>query len=57
MKIENIISLFIDYTRDVKRYSPNTVRAYKTDLEDFNQYCRSCDKNELTSISDRFVLS
>ncbi len=57
MKIENIISLFIDYFRDVKRYSPNTVRAYKTDLEDFNQYCRSFDKNELTSISDRFLLS
>lgn len=57
MKINNIIKIFIDYINEVKRYSPNTIRAYKTDLEDFSKYCQSLAKDDPELITDRVLQS
>jgi site-specific recombinase XerD len=57
MKIENLVKLFIDYVKDVKRYSPNTVKSYSSDLEDFLEYCKEKGKNEIVELNERFIKS
>ncbi|HTM98001.1 MAG TPA: site-specific integrase, partial [Pedobacter sp.] len=41
-----LISSFLTYLKDEKRYSPHTLVAYETDLRQFEQYLQ--DSFELT---------
>ena len=36
------IELFLKYLSSVKRYSENTIIAYKADLYQFYEFCGSC---------------
>lgn len=44
------IASFLSYLKDVKRYSPHTLTAYKEDLGQFEAYCRTI--NDVRAISD-----
>ena len=43
----NQISEFIDYIRNIRKYSEHTIRSYNTDLIQFSKYLYKCDKKLL----------
>lgn len=50
------IELFLKYLEDVKRYSPHTVTAYKTDLHQFWEFCKMEEGNEdLSRITTKLI--
>jgi len=57
MRIEQVVEAYIIYLRNIRRYSPNTIKSYKADLYDFTKYCSDNNKSEMTSINERFVKS
>ena len=38
-----VISDFLEYIKNVRRYSSHTIRAYSHDLDDYYSFCRSFD--------------
>ncbi len=57
MKIDQIVEGYIIYLRNIRRYSPNTIKSYKSDLSDFINYCNDNNKIEITLINERFIKS
>jgi integrase/recombinase XerC len=57
MKIDQIVEGYIIYLRNIRRYSPNTIKSYKSDLTDFIKYCSENRKNDVSEINERFVKS
>ena len=57
MKIDQIVDGYIIYLRNIRRYSPNTIKSYKSDLSEFINYCDDNNKIEITSINERFIKS
>ncbi len=57
MNIDQVVDGYIIFLRNIKRYSPNTVKSYKTDLSGFVSYCIDNNKVEINSISERFLKS
>ncbi len=57
MKIDQIVEGYIIYLRNIRRYSPNTIKAYKSDLTDFIKYCNDNNKIDIASINERFIKS
>ena len=57
MIIDQIVDGYIIYLRNVRRYSQNTVKSYRTDLLDFVNYCSENKKTDVTSINERFIKS
>lgn len=55
MKIENLINSYLDYIENVKRYSPQTVKAYHTDLSQFSEFSYSNNKINIDEITERFL--
>jgi len=57
MYIDQIVEGYIIYLRNIRRYSPNTIKSYKTDLSDFVAYCNEHNKMDVSLINERFVKS
>ena len=57
MKIDQIVDAYIIYLKNIRRYSANTIKSYKADLNDFLAFCKDNDKVEIASISERFIKS
>lgn len=57
MNIDKIVDGYIIYIRNVKRYSQNTVKSYKTDLEYFVEYCFENKRMDVALINERFIKS
>ena len=57
MYIDQIVEGYIIYLRNIRRYSPNTIKSYKTDLSDFVTYCNEHNKMDVSLINERFVKS
>ena len=57
MKIDQIVEGYIIYLRNIRRYSTNTIKSYKSDLTDFIKYCSENRKNDVSEINERFVKS
>ena len=57
MNIENLINLYIDYIRNVKRYSLQTVNAYRTDLNQLSEFCHLRKKIYPDELSEKVVKS
>jgi len=57
MKLDQIVEGYIIYLRNIRRYSPNTIKSYKSDLSDFINYCNDNNKIDITSINERFIKS
>lgn len=57
MNIDKVIEGYIIYLKNIRRYSPNTIKSYKADLADFVQYSNENKKSEISSINERFIKS
>lgn len=57
MKINELIDSYLSEIESIRRYSQNTVKSYKTDLNEFVKYCNENDRLELTKITERFLKS
>lgn len=57
MKIKELSSNYIDHIENIKRYSPNTVKSYKTDLNQFTDFCEGKNKTDIDKISEKFIKS
>lgn len=57
MKIELLVEGYLVFIRNIKRYSPNTIKSYKADLNDFINFCKEKNKGDLNEINDRFIKS
>jgi len=57
MKIELLVEGYLVYIRNIKRYSLNTVKSYKADLNDFINFCNEKNKENVNEINDRFIKS
>jgi site-specific recombinase XerD len=57
MNIDQIVEGYIIYLRNIRRYSPNTIKSYKTDLSEFVVYCNDGNKVDVSLINERFIKS
>lgn len=57
MNIDQIVEGYLIYLRNIRRYSPNTIKSYKADLYEFINYCKESDKNDVKLINERFIKS
>ncbi len=55
MKIEKLINSYLDYIESIKRYSPQTVRAYRVDLNQFIEFCNSRNKVIANDLTENFI--
>ncbi len=57
MNIKELSSNYIDHIENIKRYSPYTVKSYKTDLNQFTDFCSTKKKTDVNKISEKFIKS
>lgn len=57
IKIEEAIIIYLQYLTDIKKYSHNTVRSYKKDLEQFLDYTGSMKIKNISDITERNLKS
>jgi len=57
MLIEKVTEEYLQYLQSVKRYSYNTVKSYRADLEGFNSYCKEHSKKSVSDINEKFIKS
>ena len=57
MKVSRVANEYLEDIKNIKRYSPNTVKSYTEDLDDFHEYCAKYSKSEISNISEKFVKS
>jgi site-specific recombinase XerD len=57
MNIEKLISSYLDYLKSVKRYSPQTVKAYSSDLNQFIVFSNINRKTTSKDLTERFIKS
>jgi site-specific recombinase XerD len=55
MKIENLINSYLNNILNIKRYSLQTVKAYKTDLNQFLEFYIENNKSNSKNLSERFI--
>jgi len=55
MKINELIDSYLSEIESIRRYSQNTIKSYKTDLNEFLEYCNDNDRLELAKITERFL--
>ena len=57
MIIKDVIENYLTELGSITRYSNNTIRAYRNDLEEFLKYCDDYNKFKISEISERFIKS
>lgn len=57
MKINELVEKYLDDIESVRRYSPNTVKSYNIDLNEFSKYCVENDRIDVAKITERFLKS
>jgi integrase/recombinase XerC len=57
MLIEKILQEYLRYLKSIRRYSENTVKSYRADLEEFTSYCLEYSKKDISEISEKFIKS
>ena len=57
MNIVELINKYLQEIENIRRYSSNTVKSYKTDLIEFAKFCEKNDRIELNKITERFLKS
>jgi site-specific recombinase XerD len=57
MLVEKVTEEYLQYLKSVKRYSGNTVKSYRADLEGFSSYCNEHSKKQISEISEKFIKS
>lgn len=57
MEIRKVSSIFLSDLKNIKRYSENTITSYRIDLDNFVSYCNNYNRDEIESISEKFIKS
>lgn len=57
MQIKKLINSYIEYSTSVRRYSENTIKAYRADLDEFGLFCEANNHTDVSSITERFLKS
>ncbi len=57
MLINQAANQYLDNLKNIKRYSANTIKSYKKDLENFSEYCTTYLKENLDSVTEKFIKS
>lgn len=57
MDIKSISEKYIEDLTNIMRYSSNTVKSYKKDLEEFTKYCLDNSRKDISDISEKFIKS
>ena len=57
MQINDLIEKYLEEISSIRRYSTNTIKSYKTDLEEFSIFCTDQDRTEISKITERFIKS
>ncbi len=57
MKINDLIGKYLEEISSIRRYSANTIKSYKTDLEGFAIFCTDQDRADVSKITERFIKS
>ncbi len=57
MEIREVSNKFLSDLQNLKRYSDNTVKSYRSDLEDFISYCTEHNHSDAININTRFIKS
>ncbi|MFC2103142.1 tyrosine-type recombinase/integrase [Bacteroidota bacterium] len=57
MKIETLVISYLDYLKSIKRYSSHTLKAYKTDLNQFLDYSTSNKKINIRDLTENIIKS
>ncbi len=55
MDIEKLINSYLEYIESIKRYSPQTVKAYRTDLNQFIEFCNLRNKFTSIDLTEKFI--
>ncbi len=55
MKIEKFVNSYLDHIESIKRYSPQTVKAYQNDLNQFIEFCNSQKKITIKDLTEKFI--
>jgi site-specific recombinase XerD len=56
-KIKDLIEKYLSEIKNIRRYSDNTIKSYRTDLVEFLTFCNEKQKNEFSEINERFIKS
>jgi len=57
MLIEKTLQEYLRYLKSIRRYSDNTVKSYRADLDEFISYCLEYSKKDISAISEKFIKS
>lgn len=55
MKIKHLINSYLSYIENIKRYSLQTVKAYRTDLIQFSEYFKTTNKIDTGQLTERTI--
>jgi integrase/recombinase XerC len=55
MHIKNFCQSFLEFSGGVRRYSENTIKSYRTDLESFIIFCEENNRTDIEKITDKFI--
>jgi integrase/recombinase XerC len=55
MNVISVSKQYLDELENIKRYSKNTLKAYKKDLEQFTKFCQDKDKTDISLISEKLI--
>uniref|UniRef100_A0A7V2ZJV9 Tyrosine recombinase XerC n=1 Tax=Ignavibacterium album TaxID=591197 RepID=A0A7V2ZJV9_9BACT len=53
--ISQVIEQFLSQLSNIRRYSDNTIKAYRIDLSEFRDFCISNQKENITEITEKFL--
>jgi site-specific recombinase XerD len=57
MNIDAAVNKYLLEIENIRRYSQNTIKAYRTDLNNFISFCKQNNRQEIEKISERFLKS
>ena len=57
MHIKELAQSFIEFAGGVRRYSPNTIKSYQTDLDSFISFCKENNRVDTSKITEKFIKS
>jgi integrase/recombinase XerC len=57
MEIYKVSGKFLSDLQNIKRYSANTIKSYRTDLEDFTSFCNNNRHLEINAVTEKFIKS
>ena len=55
MHIKELAQSFIEFASGIKRYSPNTIKSYQTDLDSFISFCGENKRTDTSKITEKFI--